>query len=315
MRALVAGGTGFVGRTFLDGLRPSSSGAPLHLTLLSRDPRAFAARHPECVRQSSAEIQLVRQALPQLDLDGPFDVVLHGAEVPAPDFTPEMVTHNDATLRAMLALAERVGAKRFVYLSSGAVYTLEPDLKPPFEVQVDFPAASPDAGAYAWAKYQSEREVRRACQAAGLSYVILRIFNVASRHVPLQGRYALGNFVGDLLDDTRPAIAISGSGQDRRSFIAGNQLSGLLRHCMDEAPDGSIYNACSEDQISIIELAELVRDAAGRNKAIAVAQPDAPVRHYSGTPNLPLAFLSTRDDIRREIARLVAARSMELRVG
>jgi nucleoside-diphosphate-sugar epimerase len=261
------------------------------------------------------KIRVVRQTLPELDLDEPFDVVLHGAEVPVLDVTVKMAAHNDAALEAMLAAAKRFGAKRFVYLSSGAVYALQPDLEPPFAVQAEFLSSSPEAGIYAWSKYQSETEVRRFCQASGLSHVILRIFNVASRHVPLRGRYALGNFVDDLLDDARPAIAINGSGRDRRSFISGPQLARLLCHSLREAPDGAIYNACSGEEISIRDLAHLVCEAAGRSKPVTVAAPDALVRHYTGLPNLPPAFLSTREDIRHEIARLVASHSMETSVG
>lgn len=315
MRVLMSGGTGFVGRTFLDGLCPTRSGAPLHLTLLSRDPEAFASRHPEYLNRPDVTIRLVRQTLPNVDLDESFDVVIHGAEVPVLDVTAKMVVQNDAALGAMLAVANRAKSKRFVYLSSGAVYALEPDLEPPFAMQADFPAASPEKRAYAWSKYQSEREVRRACRVAGMSHVIVRIFNVASRHVPLEGRYALGNFVGDLLDDSKPAIAINGSGRDLRSFISGNHLAGLLCHSLHEAPDGAIFNACSQDAMSIYELAELVSDVAGHKKAVTVAAPEAPVRHYTGAPNIPLAYLSTRDDIRREITHLVAARSTETQVG
>ena len=315
MRVLVAGGTGFIGRTFLEGLCLPRSGATLDLTLISRDPEAFAARYPECVNLPGAKVRLVRQTLPELDLDEPFDVVLHGAEVPVSNGTAKMAAHNDAALEAMLALAKRSRAQRFVYLSSGAVYALKSDLNPPFEMQANFPDGSPEAGIYAWSKYQSESEVRRYCQASGLSYVIVRIFNVASRHLPLEGRYALGNFVEDLLDDARPAIAINCSGRDRRSFISGPHLAGLLCYSLYEAPDGAIYNACSEDEISIRDLADLVCEAAGRRKPVKVAAPDAPVSHYTGAPNLPPEFLSTRDDIRHEIARLVASHSMETSVG
>ena len=148
-----------------------------------------------------------------------------------------------------------------------------------------------------------------------MSYVIVRIFNVASRHVPLHGRYALGNFVGDIVDETKPGITINGSGRDLRSFISGQHLAGLLCHSMREAPAGAIYNACSQDEMSIYELAKLVSDVAGHTKAVTVAAPNAPARHYTGAPNLPLAFLSTRDDLRREIAELVAASSTEAQFG
>lgn len=315
MRVLMSGGTGFVGRTFLDGLHPPRSGGMLHLTLLSRDPEAFAARYPECMHRPHVTIRLVRQTLPDVDLSESFDVVIHSAEVPVLSFNMKIAAQNDVALAAMLALAARARAKRFVYISSGAVYALEPNLEPPFEMQPDFPAASPAQGAYAWSKYQSEREVRRACKAAGISHVILRIFNVASRHVPLEGRYALGNFVRDLLDDVKPAIVINGSGRDLRSFIAGNHLAGLLWHSMQQAPDSTIYNACSPDAMSIYELAEMVCDVTGHQKAITVGAPKALVRHYTGVPNLPFAFLSRRDDIRREIADLLAARSRVAQLG
>jgi nucleoside-diphosphate-sugar epimerase len=124
MRVLVAGGTGFIGRTFLEGLRLPRPGPMLDITLISRDPEAFAARYPECLNLPGTRVRVVRQTLPELDLDERFDVVLHGAEVPVSNVTAKMAAHNDSALEVMLAVAKRSGAKRFVYLSSGAVYAL-----------------------------------------------------------------------------------------------------------------------------------------------------------------------------------------------
>jgi len=305
MRVLFAGGTGFVGKTFLDGLVPLTADEPLVLTLLSRDPAAFLAANRTLVERPGVEVSVLRQTLPELTLTGRFDAVVHGAEIPAAEVAADYMEQSAQVLRALLGFAERAGARRFVYLSSGAVYTLDTRLKAPFAMQPDFPDAGAQAGAYAYSKYLSELEVRKFSQATGISHVILRIFNVASQYVPLTGRYALGNFALDLVDPVRRAIRINGSGRDRRSFIGGAQLAGLIEFCLSQAPDGAIYNVCSEQTVSILELAELVRDIAGGNKPIEVAAPDAPSQDYTGRSNLPHDFISTHDSLRRALEQLI----------
>lgn len=308
MRVLFAGGTGFIGKTFLENLGELQAGRPLELTMLSRSPDAFLRGNPKFAGDLGNRFSLVQQSLPKITLTEPFDVIIHGAEVPSANLGDDYVRRSAEVLESLLSFAERSGTRQIVYLSSGAVYTLRKDLNPPFEVSTDLRDGVLKAGAYyAYSKYLSEETLRRFSQRTGIGHAVIRIFNVASRHVPLSGRYALGNFVSDLLSPDQPMIIINGSGQDRRSFIGGRQLAGLLNFCLDQATPGAVYNACSRDSISILELAEMVREVAASNKPIVVASPNAAANDYFGTPNLPEVFLSSAADIRAEIAGLLAS--------
>lgn len=306
MRVLFAGGTGFIGKTFLESLGELQASRPFELTVLSRSPDAFLRDNPELTGDLGRRFSLVRQSLPEISLTAPFDVIIHGAEVPLVNLGDDYVSRSAEVLQSLLSFAERAGTRQIVYLSSGAVYTLAKELSPPFEVSTNLRDSAPEAGAYAYSKHMSEETLRRFSQQTGIGHAVIRIFNVASRHVPLSGRYALGNFVGDLLSPDQPAIMINGSGKDRRSFIGGRQLSGLLDFCLDQAPPGAVYNACSRDSVSILELAELVREAAASDKPVAIASPEATANDYFGAPNLPEAFLSSAADIRAEIAALLS---------
>jgi nucleoside-diphosphate-sugar epimerase len=307
MHVLFAGGTGFVGKTFLDNLSELQSREPFELTLLSRDPDAFIDRNAEFVARYGQNFSIVRQSLPEITLARSFDVIIHGAEVPSSDITDETVARSDEVLKSLLSFAKRSGTKRIVYLSSGAVYSLGGDLDVPFAPTLDFPEVALDASLYGYSKYMSELTLRSFAKRTGIEHVIIRIFNVASRHVPLSGRYALGNFVNDLLDPDKTEITITGSGEDRRSFIGGRELSGLLAYCLNRAPTGKVYNACSQQDISILELAKLVLHVAGSKKPIVVSSPNAPANHYYGVANIPEPYISSHHDIQQEIAQLIAS--------
>lgn len=306
MRVLFAGGTGFVGKTFLSHLHELQGSKEFELTILSRDPCSFSKKNPELFRKSEHYFNVVQQSLPNISIPGTFDVIIHGAESPSTLVSAEQVSQSHEALEAILAFSKLAAAKRIIYLSSGAVYKLAKNTKPPYEPTRVISNSSSILQPYAHSKYISERRLEGFSDATGIEHVILRVFNVASQYVPLNGSYALGNFVRDALDTGVPAIRINGSGRDKRSFISGRDISRVLAYCFEDAPAGSIFNACSGVSMSILDMAKLVQGLAPPIKPIIVESPDTPANHYTGVSNLPASFNSSRDDIRSEISGLLA---------
>ncbi len=107
--------------------------------------------------------------------------------------------------------------------------------------------------------YQRER---------GVPVLVVRFFNtVGPRQV---GRYGmvLPSFVGQAL--CGEPIAVHGDGQQTRCFAHVRDVVEATRRLMaDERSLGRVFNVGSDREISILELAELVRERAGSSSPIA----------------------------------------------
>lgn len=307
LKILFVGGTGFIGKTFVEHIAGLAADPGVTLTVTSRDPDTFARNNAGLVARFRDRVAVVRQTLPGLTPCGSYDVIVHGAETPSASFADGELAESVAAMDDLLRFAAAAEARRIVYLSSGAVYRVDGRLAPPFDAAADLKDRRGERDLYARAKSLNEQALRAVAARSGIEHAIIRIFNVASAHVPLSGRFALGNFVRDMLDPEIAAIDIHGSGRDLRSFIGGNALARLILHAATAAPDGAVYNACGTQTLSVLDLAELVRDVTGIAKPITVHAPDAAVNDYTGLPNLPAACLSTPQDVRDAIADLVAA--------
>ena len=165
MKALVTGGTGFLGKHLIDDL------------LEDRWTVSVLARHVARARKLPASVALIRG---ELDDDGTvrdalreIEVLFHLAAATAGPWE----THRRITVegtRRVLALAREAGVRRFVLVSSIAVYDKR-GLTPGMIVDESAPLlpAAASAGAYARGKLEAERLAREA-SSAGLEVVIVR---------------------------------------------------------------------------------------------------------------------------------------------
>jgi dTDP-glucose 4,6-dehydratase len=164
------------------------------------------------------------------ELPDRFDLVIHGA---TPSF--EELAKGDAALfneaveltRTLLDRAERAGAQRFLYLSSGAVYG------PP--------------SAYGETKRVSES----LCAQSSIDTVIARGFAFIGPPIPLNGKFAAGNFLKNALD--AEPIDVRGDGTPLRSYMYMSDLAIWLWTLLLQG-DG-VYDVGSEVEVSIAELA------------------------------------------------------------
>lgn len=185
-----------------------------------------------------------------------FDLVIHGATPPS-----EELARADRTLvletvdltRRMLDAAERAGAQRFLYLSSGAVYG----------------AATP----YRETKQLSEQ----LCEQSQLTTVIARAFAFIGPHIPLTGKFAAGNFLKNALDGV--PIDVRGDGTPLRSYMYMSDLAIWLWTLLLRG--NGAYDVGSEEVVSI---AELAREAAKlANVPVTIhgrAEPGKPPERY-----------------------------------
>lgn len=264
-RLFVTGGTGFFGAWLVQALVAADDafGLGLRVTLLSRDPDRFAARHPRLaaagpVRHLAGDVR---------DFAFPAERFTHLIHA-ATEASAALERDDPATMeevcregtRRALALAASCGADRFLFTSSGAVYARPtPDADPFSEEMPTTPAPGEAAGAYATGKRAAERLcLAAASQGAGVT--IARCFAFVGPGLPLDTHFAIGNFIRDAI--AGGPIVVRGDGTAVRSYLYAADLVEWLATILLRGRPGRAYNVGSDEGIDVASLAGRVADAA-----------------------------------------------------
>lgn len=285
-RIFITGGTGYLGSLLLRRLKDHAD-----VTVLTRDPEKFSRRRPELLwpglRFVRGEIETFR-----FPAGADFDFVIHGgnpADLPkdpegqaafrrtALDGTTRLLTELDGLAR----LPERI-----LLLSSGAVYGPPPPGLSSFSE--DRKPAPGDA--YGEAKLATENAVMRFARDRGIGAAIARIFACAGAYLPLEGRFALGQFIRSARDEGE--IRILSDGTPKRTYLDGDELADWLFTLLagDAADSKAIetLNVGSDDVVSIREVAENVREVfRTHGKAVIVSTASADPRRPASPDYVP----------------------------
>ena len=265
---LVTGGTGFFGRWILESLLAANQqfNAGLRATVVSRDPATFLKKMPHLA--SARVIDWVQGSVatmkPEDFASRRFDGVIHlateadsMATVAAPGRAVDVIT--GGTRRA-LDVAVATGARRFLFASSGSVYGPQPaDMALLPESFTGRPDVTQTSDAYAIsgeAKRQAELLCVEYARTHGLQAVIARGFTFAGPGLPLDGKFAFGNFMRDALAG-RP-IVLTGDGTPMRSYLHATDLTIWLWTMYARGSAARAYNLGSEQAVTLRELAELI---------------------------------------------------------
>ena len=272
MHLFVTGGTGFFGKALLRHWA-AARGDDLAVTILSRAPDAFRARHAELLR--GLDVRFVEgdvlrpQTLPSA---GDFTHILHAAtdSTLGPGLSP--LARYDQIVdgsRHVLDMAVRLGVGRVLVTSSGGVYGPPP---PGMDrIPEDFhglPDPLNPQNAYSVAKRAVEHLCALYADQHGLEPVIARCFAFVGEDLPLDAHFAIGNFLRDALAGR--AIVVQGDGTPLRSYLDQRDLARWLMALLERGKAGSAYNVGSDEAVSIADVARLVQRAAGSTEPVRV---------------------------------------------
>ena len=268
----VTGGTGFFGRWLLESFAHANAALGLDATMvvLSRDPAAFQRKAPHLARGPgfrfvSGDVRTFTagEMKRQLGQGAPtrFAGVIHAAtdtnfNVQADDPLLLVDTVVQGT-RAALDFAVATGAKRFLLTSSGAVYGRQPgELSHVPEEHPGAPDCTSLASAYGEAKRAAELLCACYHRQHGLEPLVARCFAFVGPFLPLDGHFAIGNFIRDALRGG--PIRISGDGSPFRSYLYAADLAVWLWTVLGRGEPMRPYNVGSNEALSILELARTV---------------------------------------------------------
>lgn len=272
-KVFVTGGTGLFGKWLI----PSLCQLAESVTVLTRDcanaQKSLTSDYYENLRFFHGDVRTFRFP------DESFDYLIHAA-------TPVSVDSSDlgedellsiiveGTART-LAFAQNTRIGKFLLVSSGAVYGPQPkDLK---SIPESFPCSP--VSPYGKGKLIAEN----LCLNSGLDCVVARCFAFVGPYMPLNGQFAIANFIGDCIH--REAIRIKGDGQCLRSYMHSTDLVDWLLSLLLHSSKNEIYNVGSSVPVSILDLAYLVRKTSGRKNLPVLIEKDGCASSCNYIPN------------------------------
>lgn len=297
-KIFLTGGTGFFGKWLLESfLRVNKIFAlKAQVTVLSRHPNEFLAQNPWLAAESSVTF------LPGdvRDFTFPkshFDFVIHAATEASAKLERENPEEMFAVIvdgtRRVLEFAAAAGVSRLMLTSSGAVYGDQPTNVS--HIGEDYPGCP--ASAYGKGKLAAEKMCAEAGAENGFVTLLPRCFAFVGPYLHLDIHFAVGNFIGDCLAN-RP-IVIRGDGTPLRSYLYAADLAEWLWTILLKGENGRAYNVGSDQAISILDLAYLVRECAGTNNPIQVlGTPDSKVPPPRYVPSIERARKELGLDVR-----------------
>jgi nucleoside-diphosphate-sugar epimerase len=283
-RLFVTGGTGFFGRWMLESFLKANDDLGLGATasVLTRDPRRFADVAPHVAGHAAVTLHagdVTSFEFPESDCTH----VLHMATEAGPGMSPSASFQTAvAGTERVLALADLRGARKLLLTSSGAVYgTQPPDCERLTEDYIGAPRPEDVSAGYGNGKRAAEYLCSAAAARTHLEVKIARCFAFVGPLLPLDGTFAIGNFIRDAL--YRDHIEVLGDGTARRSYLYAADLAVWLWTILIRGDSSRPYNVGSEADLSISDLAHLVASVARTGIPVRVAEverPGAPISRY-----------------------------------
>jgi len=291
---MITGASGFVGKWLLMSwiVAREEFGAQGRLTCVSRHLTGY----PESLYHNALRAEVNFQftdirGLAGLDLPG-VNGIIHGATPTTLGLTQTALFETVATIldgqRAVIDFAIRNNIQRVLFLSSGAVYGVQPLDKAGFsEDDLTGPNPLNATTGYHEAKRLAENLGAIAAMNGEIEFISARLFAFLAPLLPLDAHFAAGNLIGDALHDRD--IRLTGTGESVRSYQYGTDLATWLWTILKRGHNVRAYNVGSDELLSISRLASLVVQSSG--KQLKIVRPETVVNANDSryTPNISRA--------------------------
>jgi UDP-glucose 4-epimerase len=262
-RILVTGGAGFIGSHIADAL--VSDNEVVILDDLSTGLLDNVPAEAEFIEGDVRDREVMSDVMEGVDI-----VFHHAAIVSVQQSVEDPELTHDVTTRATIQLLElaRRESARVIFASSAAVYG-HPESVPIAETDSTGPTSP-----YGLAKLNADQYVRLYADLYDVEAIPLRYFNV---YGPRQTAGDYSGVISIFLEQARNGgpITVHGDGQQTRDFIhVSDVVQANLRAAVQGVP-GKAYNIGTEESISILDLAETVREVVTADDAVEIEYTDA----------------------------------------
>ncbi|HRY30312.1 MAG TPA: NAD-dependent epimerase/dehydratase family protein [Elusimicrobiota bacterium] len=279
-RLFLTGGTGFFGCWLLESFLWANEhlGLKAKVVVLTRAPRAFRNRWPHLANNPS--LSFLRGDVRKFKFPkGAFSHVIHAAT----DASAQLNDENPLQMldvivegtRRVLEFSHKTGVKKFLYVSSGAVYGDQPESVPHIaETYRGAPDAASPRSAYGEGKRLGETLCSIFSKDTSLQTKVARCFAFVGPYQPLDRHFAIGNFIGNVLRGE--PIRLKGDGSPVRSYLYGADLATWLWKILFRGEKCRPYNVGSKNRVTIKELAHKIADVLGPGIPVEFAKQSSP---------------------------------------
>lgn len=267
----ITGGTGFIGKWLIGSLLIANRMHALNcrVTVLTRNALAFRESFEHIADDPTVSI-IENDVRACSKIDGEYNYIIHAATDVA-RINPPIDTFDVCLFGTKSALDLAIKSKdcNFLFLSSGAVYGKQPyDLTAIPETYNGIPERTGGKSAYGIGKIAAEWMVSQYGQHYGLSTKIARCFAFVGPYLPMDGQFAIGNFIKNAM--TSDSITINGDGSPVRTYLYGADLALWLWRILLDGVSGDVFNVGGDRPISIEGLAILTRNLLNPNAKIII---------------------------------------------
>jgi dTDP-glucose 4,6-dehydratase len=260
---VVSGGAGFIGSHLCDRLLERGH------EVVALDNLVTGSAANVAHLQSNPAFALVQHDVSQpIQVDGPVDYVLHFASPASPvDFPSlpiQIVKVGTLGTYHMLGLALAKGA-RFLLASTSEVYG-DPLVHPQPETYWGNVNPIGPRGCYDEAKRCAEAFTMAYNRAHRVDTRIIRIFNTHGPRMRTDDGRVIPNYMHQAL--TGQPITVYGDGSQTRSLCYVDDLVAGALAVLD-GPDSNPFNVGSENEVTMLELAQIIKKVAGSSSEIS----------------------------------------------
>jgi nucleoside-diphosphate-sugar epimerase len=261
----LTGGTGFFGKWLLESFIYANEklGLNARLTTLTRDPESFIQQFP-FYSDYSKTVKFVKGDILSFDfnLEDKIQYIIHAATAASESLNKEnpllMMDTITVGTRRVLDFAKTQPIESFLFISSGAIYGIQPSnishIKEDDSFKIDI---NDSKSAYAEGKRIAELYCSTYFEKLGLPVKIARCFAFVGPYLPLETHFAIGNFINNVLNNQD--IIIKGDGSTIRSYMYASDLMVWLWCILLKGEINQPYNVGSDKAIKIKELAKRVK--------------------------------------------------------
>jgi UDP-glucuronate decarboxylase len=208
-----------------------------------------------------SEVTIIKGRVEDTNIQNKFEYIVHLAARPSPEDyinnPVETLMSNSVGTMKLLELAKR-GKSRFIYTSSSEVYGNAGILPTP-ESYYGYVSSWGIRSCYDEGKRYSEALTMAYHRKFGIDTRIQRPFNVYGPRIRPDGLYGrvVPRFIQQALNGEN--ITIHGDGKQTRSFLyVDDWVDATWRMIIKEGLNGDIFNIGSSDEVTILELANLI---------------------------------------------------------
>lgn len=260
-KIILTGGTGFFGLWILSLFKFLNESMEIHIFALSRDPNNFLERYPEF--KNLQWLTWIKGDVRNIDFNETYyDYIIHGAAETNAQAHNNHFEMLDTIIKGgsnILRLATKLNVNKTLLISSGAVYGEQPAEVTNIK-ENSLHACDPLLASSAYGEGKRCMELMGAIhnKTNNLHINYARCFTFMGPGIPIDGHFAFGNFVSDIL--SAQSINIKGDGSTIRSYLHGADLAVWLVTILLFGKSNEAYNVGNDEPIRVLELAKKFRD-------------------------------------------------------